>query len=138
MPLSRADSRNFWQLSPENTPGFLLLLGFRDQQFGSHPGGGDPTETDLVHLCLPLLHSPVPLAPLTSCVTPRVSTLQEGIRTCKFRQEIGLSKDLPTPHTQTHTHQQAPHSTPSQTLLLLLSVPPTHLRLLVERLQYFK
>ena len=85
--------KKLWQLSPENTPGFLRLLGCPDKQLGSDLGDEDPTDTD-PGLALPPPSSSFScaLAPFTSCVTARALTLQEGITTCNFHQETGASR----------------------------------------------
>lgn len=116
-------------------PWFSAAAGMSEQKVGFSPQGG-------THWPWPT-HSPVPSPHLTSSVTPRTWTLWEGISTCNFNQTISLSVDLGASHTNTHTHKQAPHSHHKALQhKARIPVPPqppsTQLRLLVERLKYFK
>lgn len=87
---------------------FLLLLGCQHKKLSSHPGGGDPTETDPGPPLPPSSSFSCALAPSPpSCVTPRALILQEGFSTCNFHQAIGVRVDLSTSHTLTNGHPTA-------------------------------
>lgn len=115
--------KKLWQLSPENTPGILLLPGPKDKHLVPGPVGGDPSKADCwTSPPAPVLHSLVPMSSLITRGIPRSSTCHEGgTQSCSFLEESHL----------TFTLRQAPLSDPGHP-----SGSHTDYRLLAERGQY--
>lgn len=79
-----------WQPHPQNTPGFLLLLGPRDKQLIPGPVGGDPTKAPILWRAWPL-SLPVRPEELKSSRRDWVPVIQS----------IHMTE---RPHTERHTH----------------------------------